>query len=541
MRNAAQQRAAAREQLTFGAVDDKISKWDDFATLSEAELAVLFAELTPDVNSIDRNGIKSTLSKEMDAAGAPADVIRQVLAGIDPLINQIEAMIGGAQQSYPTDMAREFKQIYAANCCGEAQFMQALGAAESKVANKLGKDLIARVSSQDGFPPGFGAMLASGITGGNAVITYAANDPAIQAARALVTNGGGGGAGAPPAPVATNTGGGTPPAPVATNTGGGGATPAPVATNTGGGTPPAPVATNTGGGTPPAPVATNTGGANALPTGGLLTPLPNAGTPFANNGPTGQLPGADIGGNSVAAPPVSGANIDGSQIGDARSVDILRDEIKALVGKVKSNPGSPGNLVAEIRVLNNDLQTLVNDANNSGIRAFWASDASGIILEYTEDGIDVAKVVVTVAACAGTGGTACAGILAVDKAFQGADFVSGAIGNAVDDYNEKVNGGDTGSIDTALGSIGSGVAEQTAEEFGKVIGGKLGPSIGRTGEIFKKVREELGKRVGKLFYSAGTSSAPPSGERSSYDASASLESRAAGTSFTSNSGQVIQR
>jgi len=514
MRNAAQQRAAAREQLTFGAVDDKISKWDDFATLSEAELAVLFAELTPDVNSIDRNGIKSTLSKEMDAAGAPADVIRQVLAGIDPLINQIEAMIGGAQQSYPTDMAREFKQIYAANCCGEAQFMQALGAAESKVANKLGKDLIARVSSQDGFPPGFGAMLASGITGGNAVITYAANDPAIQAARALVTNGGGGGAGAPPAPVATNTGGGTPPAPVATNT---------------------------GGGTPPAPVATNTGGANALPTGGLLTPLPNAGTPFANNGPTGQLPGADIGGNSVAAPPVSGANIDGSQIGDARSVDILRDEIKALVGKVKSNPGSPGNLVAEIRVLNNDLQTLVNDANNSGIRAFWASDASGIILEYTEDGIDVAKVVVTVAACAGTGGTACAGILAVDKAFQGADFVSGAIGNAVDDYNEKVNGGDTGSIDTALGSIGSGVAEQTAEEFGKVIGGKLGPSIGRTGEIFKKVREELGKRVGKLFYSAGTSSAPPSGERSSYDASASLESRAAGTSFTSNSGQVIQR
>jgi hypothetical protein len=546
MRNAAQQRAAQRDQLTFGAVDDKISKWDDFATLSEAELAVLFTEMKPDVDGLDRNAIKAQVAAGLEAQGAPPDVIRQTLAGFDGLLTALVNEVAGGLQSYPTDMAREFKQIYAANCCGEAQFIQALGAAETKVANAFRDGMAATLATRA--PPAVAAMIAGQLGGGTTVITYAANDPTIQAARALVTNGGGGAA-TPPAPVATNTGGGTPPAPVATNTGGG-TPPAPVATNTGGGTPPAPVATNTGGGTPPAPVATNKGGAtppavaatnagggNALPGGGLLTPLPNAGTPFVNNGPTGQLPGAELGGNSLAAPPVSGANIDGSLIGDARSVDIVRDEIKALVGEVKSNPGSQANLTAEIRLLNDDLQTLVNDANNSGVRAFWATDASGIILEYTEDGIDVAKVTVVGAACLGSGGAACAGVVAAEEGFKVIDPIAGAIGNAIDNYNDKINSGSSGGLETAFDSSVAGAVEQFYEETAKILGGKLT----NFGEFSKKIGEEIVKRIGKAIYSGDIKVSPSSGGSSNYDAAASFGSTAAGTSFTSSSGQVIQR
>jgi hypothetical protein len=570
MRNAAQQRAAAREQLSFGAVDDKISKWDDFATLSEAELAVLFTEMKPDVDGLDRNAIKAQVAAGLEAQGAPPDVIRQTLAGFDGLLTALVNEVAGGLQSYPTDMAREFKQIYAANCCGEAQFIQALGAAETKVANAFRDDMAATLATRA--PPAVAAMIAGQLGGGTTVITYAANDPTIQAARALVTNGGGG-AGAPPAPVATNTGGGTPPAPVATNTGGGtppapvatntggGTPPAPVATNTGGGTPPAPVATNTGGGTPPAPVVTNTGGGgtppapvatntgggtnqiplapvatnpgggNAVPNGGLLTPLPPLGQQGAGGGLTGQLPG---GASSVGPSPI-GEN--GSAAGDRGRVAEINERIVALGGQLGNSPANKDVIIAELRELVGEAQTLPNFETRPLIELFWADDASKLVLDYTEDGIDLAKVTVVGVACLGSGGAACAGVVAAEEGFKVIDPIAGAIGNAIDNYNDATNSGGAGGLETAIDSSVAGVVEQFYEETGKVLGGKLS----NFGQTSKKIGEEIFKRIGKAIYSGDITPTPPSGDGSSYDASASFDNRAAGTSFTTNSGQVIQR
>jgi len=533
LRSAAQQRAAAREQLTFGAVDDKISRWDDFAALSEAELAVLFAELVPEVDSFDRNAIKAQMSADLDAAGAPADAKRQILAGIDPLINQIEAMIGGAQKSYPADMAREFKQIYAANCCGEAQFIQALGAAETKVANKFRADLATRMGAQSGLPPGAAAMIAGGIGGGTTVVTYGANDPTIQAARGLVMNGGG--TAPAPTPVATGTGG-TTPAPAAVASGGGATPPAPaaVATGTGGGPTVIPPATKAGGGGAPTVIAANpAGGGNGLPTGGLLTPLPAFGQQGVGGGVTGQLPGGSPNVASVSSSPIGG---NGSG-GDRPRVAEINERIVALGGQLGNNPANKDAIIAELRGLVDEGQTLPNFETRPLIEIFWAGDASKLILDYTEDGIDVAKVTVVGAACLGSGGAACAGVVAVEEGFKVIDPIAGALGNAIDNYNEKVNSGDSGGFGTAFDSTVSGAVEQFYEETGKILGGKLT----NFGEFSKKIGEEIVKRVGKAIYSGDISVERSSGGSSHYDSSASLGSAGAGGSVTTNSGQVYQR
>lgn len=316
-----QMRAAAGSQAAFAAIDDKVGDWGDFATLSEAELAALFKEMGVGDAQFDRNSIKNMMLAEMAGSGAPPEVLQQMNAQLDGMLGMLQTSIGTSVANFPTDMAREFKQIYAANCCGKAQFIAALGAAETKLANAFRNEFagnMAGLAAQSGAPSAQVTALRGALSGGTTVITYDAGDAAVIAASNMVGNGRGGAStvasnNTPPSPPATNTGGGTtqtPPAPPAANTGGGGTQqnpPAPPANNTGGGpaqNPPAPPATNTGGGgtqqTPPAPPGNPAPGTPppGLPTNSVPT-TPVVGTP---NVPP-QQPIANPGNQTPPLPP----------------------------------------------------------------------------------------------------------------------------------------------------------------------------------------------------------------------------------------------
>lgn len=283
-----QMRAAAGSLAAFAAIDDKVGDWGDFATLSEAELATLFKEMGVGDAQFDRNSIKNMMLAEMAGSGAPPEVLQQMNAQLDGMLGMLQTSIGTSVANFPTDMAREFKQIYAANCCGKAQFIAALGAAETKLANAFRNEFagnMAGLAAQSGAPSAQVAALRGALSGGTTVITYDAGDAAVIAASNMVGNGRGGATN-----VASNNNPGTNNAP-----------PKPSTTNTGGGTqqnPPAPPANNTGGGpaqTPPAPPATNTAGG-----GTQQTPPAPPGDPATGTPPPG-LPT-----NSVPATPVTG-------------------------------------------------------------------------------------------------------------------------------------------------------------------------------------------------------------------------------------------
>jgi len=286
-------RAAAAGSVAIKEIDDKVGDWADFATLSDAELVALFKEMGVGDAQFDRSAIKNMMLAEMGGSGAPPEVLQQMSAQLDAMLGMLQTTIGASMANFPTDMAREFKQIYAANCCGKAQFIAALGAAETKLVNAFRNDFagsMAGLAAQNGAPANSVAAMR-GALGGSTTIIYDAGDAAVIAASNMVGNGRGG-----PTNVAVNTnqGGGTnqaPPAPPATNTGGGTnqAPPAPLATNTGGGTnqaPPVPPVANTGGGTtqtPPAPPANPTPGTQ-------LPPLPTNAVPATPVAGTPQVP-----------------------------------------------------------------------------------------------------------------------------------------------------------------------------------------------------------------------------------------------------------
>lgn len=179
--------------MSLAALDAKVDNWGDFANLSEDELTQLFESMGMGPEPFDRNAIKQQMLAQMSAEGAPPEARRQLLSMLDPMINQMEALVGGAGQNIPRQIAREFKQIYAANCCGEAQFIAALGAAETKVANQF-RDRMSRsmgsMAGQNGMPPGAVDAMIGQMGGGTTNITYSANDPIVTTARNMIGNGG---------------------------------------------------------------------------------------------------------------------------------------------------------------------------------------------------------------------------------------------------------------------------------------------------------------------------------------------------------------
>ncbi|MCE7998225.1 MAG: hypothetical protein HEP70_05145 [Rhodobiaceae bacterium] len=627
-------RAAAASSVSFKAIDDKVGDWGDFATLSEAELAALFKEMGIGDAQFDRNSIKNMMLAEMAGSGAPPEVLQQLGAQLDGMLGMLQTTIGTSIASYPTDMAREFKQIYAANCCGKAQFIAALGAAETKLANAFRNEFagnMAGLATQSGAPSAQVAALRGALSGGTTVITYDAGDAAVIAASNMVGNGRGGATNvasnnAPPAPPATNTGGGTqpttpaPPTPPATNTGGGAqpttpAPPAPPATNTGGGptqNPPAPPVANTGGGptqTPPAtptnqtpgtppPLPTNSvpatpvvgppqvppqqppvnpggqmpaqppgqqppglltlvtppvdvepvtlvpGGINTPPpapldTSGLLDLTPDPKSPSVEGG--GELPDV-LDTDRVDATPVDGGPVTMDPGFGNDPVDDLRDEIVAIIGEIERDPGRKPELVGELRDLNTNLQTLVNNNNTTGLTGFWAGDASGTILTAVPYVVDGAKITVIAVVCVGTGGAACAGVAAVDTAFSFVDPAAGVLGNTIANYDSSGNLG---------GSTVDAFSSQLYEEGSKMIAGKtftqaIGAAtvegMGAKGEVLVKIVELGGKAIGEFgpaLVSGG------GGTNNSYDSSASLGSSGSGGSFYSSGsageGALIQR
>ncbi len=304
-RGATQRGAMSAASLSLASIDDKVGDWGDFATLSEAELAALFKEMGIGDTQFDTSTIKNLMLAEMAGSGAPPDVVQQLAAQLDGMLGMLQGTIGASMSSFPTDMAREFKQIYSANCCGKAQFIAALGAAETKLANAFRNEFsnsLVGLAAQGGAPSSQVAALRGAMLGGTTVITYDAGDAAVIAASNMVANGRGGGTNvasnnnppggrnnAPPAPPATNTGGGTqqtPPAPPANPTPG---TP-PVGPPTNSvpttpvtGTPQVPPqqpVVNPGGQTPPAPLVNPTPVTPppGLPTNSVPT-LPVLGTP----------------------------------------------------------------------------------------------------------------------------------------------------------------------------------------------------------------------------------------------------------------------
>lgn len=198
-----QMRAASGSQVALTAIDDKVGDWGDFATLSEAELAALFKEMGIGDAQFDRNSIKNMMLAEMAGSGAPPEVLQQLSANLDSMLGLLQTTIGTSMANFPTDMAREFKQIYAANCCGKAQFIAALGAAETKLANAFRNEFasgMAGLAAQGGTPSAQVAAMRGALSGGTTVITYDAGDAAVIAASNMVGNGRGG-----PTSVASNT------------------------------------------------------------------------------------------------------------------------------------------------------------------------------------------------------------------------------------------------------------------------------------------------------------------------------------------------
>ena len=222
---------------SFKAIDDKVGDWGDFATLSESELAALFKEMGVGDAVFDRSTIKNMMLAEMAGSGAPPEAIQQLSAQLDGMLGMLQTTIGASMASFPGDMAREFKQIYAANCCGKAQFIAALGAAETKLANAFRSDFAAGMvglAARNGAPPAQIEGMRGALMGGTTTIIYDAGDPGVIAASAMVANGRGGST-----QVATNTNPGSNNAPPL-NPGGNNSNPAPPLNPTGNNTNPAP-------------------------------------------------------------------------------------------------------------------------------------------------------------------------------------------------------------------------------------------------------------------------------------------------------------
>lgn len=306
MQNAVRSRqslGAATMGSSFTAIDDKVGDWSDFANLSEAELATLFAEMMPENDGFNGAMVKGMLTQQIQMSDAPPDVQRQMLAGVDQMVAQMGTMVGMSMASFPQDMAREFKQIYAANCCGQAQFIAALGAAETKVANKIRADFARGMTLPPGLPPGMSTAIAGNIAGGTTVITYSANDAEVRAAAAMVANGRpgvGGGTQIAGLPGGNGGGGSSNAPPIPPNSVGGstvtGGTPQVNNPPPGGNTPPPANTPQT-----PPPGGGQTGGGN------VQLPPPNIPTTsVGGTGPTGgtpQIPTAPPGGNT---PPPGG-------------------------------------------------------------------------------------------------------------------------------------------------------------------------------------------------------------------------------------------
>jgi hypothetical protein len=205
LQRGATQQMRAGETVNLGAfkaIDDKVGDWADFATLSEAELATLFKEMGVGDANFDRNQIKTMMLGEMAGSGAPPEALQQLSASLDAMIGLIQTSMASSIANYPTDMAREFKQIYAANCCGKAQFMAALGAAETKLANAFRSGFassMAGMAAQNGAPPEQMAAMRGALVGGTTTVIFDAGDPSVIAASNMVANGRGG-----PTVVATN-------------------------------------------------------------------------------------------------------------------------------------------------------------------------------------------------------------------------------------------------------------------------------------------------------------------------------------------------
>jgi hypothetical protein len=312
LQRGATQRAGATV-VSIKSIDDKVGDWGDFATLSDAELAALFKEMGIGDATFDRNAIKTMMLGEMAGSGAPPEVLQQMSAQLDGMLGMLESTIGASMASFPTDMAREFKQIYAANCCGKAQFIAALGAAETKLANAFRNDFansMANMAAQNGSPPSAVASMRGALTGGTTTIIYDAGDAAVIAASNMVGNGRGG-----PTNVASNTnpGGNSSQAPPRTpggnsNPGGGSNQAPPLPTNsvpstttTGNPAPPPPAPTNT---VPPPP--TNPAPATAVTGNPAPPPAPQTnmtpGTPTPPM-PTTSVPATPVTGNPAPPPP----------------------------------------------------------------------------------------------------------------------------------------------------------------------------------------------------------------------------------------------
>ncbi len=277
--------------VSMKSIDDKVGDWGDFADLSESELAVLFAEMGLTDAPFDRNTIKAMMLAEMSGSGAPPDVLQQMSAQLDGMLGMLEGTIGASMASYPTDMAREFKQIYSANCCGKAQFIAALGAAETKLANAFGASFsksMANLAGQSGVPGGAVAAF-QGSFGGSTTIIYDAGDPEVIAAANMVANGRGGRTN-----VASNTnpGGNTPPA--------GSSNQAPPL-NPGGNTNP--------GGSNNAPLLPTSSVPPANPTGNTPTVPTTPATPGTPITPTTPPGGTPTGTNTPPPPPPPGQQV----------------------------------------------------------------------------------------------------------------------------------------------------------------------------------------------------------------------------------------
>ncbi len=291
-----QMRAAAGSSVSFKAIDDKVGDWGDFATLSDAELAALFKEMGVGDASFDRNAIKKMMLAEMAGSGAPPEVLQQLSANLDSMLGMLQTTIGTSMANFPTDMAREFKQIYAANCCGKAQFIAALGAAETKLANAFRNEFasgMAGLAAQGGAPSAQVAAMRGALAGGTTVITYDAGDAAVIAASNMVGNGRGGASN-----VASNTNPGgnsnqAPPLP--TNS-------VPATTTTGNSASPPSPPNNTVLATPTNPVQP----VNPTPTNPIQPVNPTPTNPVQPVNPTPGTPNPALPTNSVPATPVTG-------------------------------------------------------------------------------------------------------------------------------------------------------------------------------------------------------------------------------------------
>ncbi len=129
--------------------DNKI--WDDVANMSGAELFALLDPQEFQIEGLDRESLdaaKALVIADLKAEGRSTGQMQDMTRMVDGTFRGIEHKAWEKGNDFTFEVAKEFKRIYAANCCGEAEFSRALGEAKSIVSNQFVDDMTASLDHQ---------------------------------------------------------------------------------------------------------------------------------------------------------------------------------------------------------------------------------------------------------------------------------------------------------------------------------------------------------------------------------------------------------